>query len=132
MLECRVSGERFCHLSRAGGFSDGGCKLHIIFAIEYLHGLTTIYRELKPEKWSNTTLHQRQMISRDGFVEIELSCKVIPLYTGDRFAPNMCTHYMGHFVRFVVYARSLSLNKVPFCQTRVLTYGASAFKVHTS
>merc|ERR1719444_518980 len=42
----------FFHLSRAGRFSEGRCKFYsaeIILAIEYLHSLTVIYRDLKPE-----------------------------------------------------------------------------------
>merc|ERR1719450_86714 len=52
VLEYCPGGELFFHLSRAGRFSEGRCKFYaaeILLALEYLHSLTIIYRDLKPE-----------------------------------------------------------------------------------
>merc|ERR1719487_2669676 len=52
VLEYCAGGELFFHLSRAGRFSEGRCKLYaaeILLALEYLHSLSIIYRDLKPE-----------------------------------------------------------------------------------
>lgn len=52
VLEYCAGGELFFHLSRAGRFSEGRCRFYaaeICLAIEYLHSLDIIYRDLKPE-----------------------------------------------------------------------------------
>merc|ERR550525_923701 len=52
VLEYCPGGELFFHLSRAGRFSEGRCRFYaseILLAIEYLHKLNIIYREMKPE-----------------------------------------------------------------------------------
>lgn len=52
VLEYCAGGELFFHLSRAGRFSEGRCRFYaaeICLAIGYLHSLSIIYRDLKPE-----------------------------------------------------------------------------------
>merc|ERR1719359_2259878 len=52
VLEYCQGGELFFHLSRAGRFSEQRCRFYsseILLAIEYIHRLAIIYRDLKPE-----------------------------------------------------------------------------------
>ncbi|KAJ3194934.1 hypothetical protein HK101_001544 [Irineochytrium annulatum] len=52
LLEYVVGGELFSHLRRAGRFSNDMTRFYaseIVLAIEYLHRLDIIYRDLKPE-----------------------------------------------------------------------------------
>jgi protein-serine/threonine kinase len=52
VLEFCSGGELFFHLSRAGRFSEGRTKFYaseILMALQYLHTMNIIYRDLKPE-----------------------------------------------------------------------------------
>jgi protein-serine/threonine kinase len=52
VLEFCAGGELFFHLSRAGRFSEGRTRYYaseILLALQYLHSLNIIYRDLKPE-----------------------------------------------------------------------------------
>lgn len=52
LLEYVVGGELFSHLRRAGKFSNETTMIYageIVLALEYLHSLDIIYRDLKPE-----------------------------------------------------------------------------------
>merc|ERR1712093_665410 len=64
VLEYCPGGELFFHLSRAGRFSEGRCRFYaseILLAIEYLHRLNIVYRDLKPEN---------VLLDSDGHVKI--------------------------------------------------------------
>ena len=47
-----IGGEVFSHLRRAGRFSNDTTRIYageIVLAVEYLHSMDMIYRDLKPE-----------------------------------------------------------------------------------
>ncbi|KAJ3043967.1 hypothetical protein HDV00_003494 [Rhizophlyctis rosea] len=67
LLEYVVGGELFSHLRRAGRFSPDMTRFYaaeIVLAIEYLHNLDIIYRDLKPE---NLLLDERGHIKITDF-----------------------------------------------------------------
>lgn len=52
LLEYAIGGELFTYLRRAGRFPLGTTKFYaaeIVCALEYMHGLNIVYRDLKPE-----------------------------------------------------------------------------------
>lgn len=52
LLEYIIGGEVFSHLRKAGRFSNEMTKFYaaeIVLAVEYLHTMDIIYRDLKPE-----------------------------------------------------------------------------------
>jgi len=52
VLEYCCGGELFFHLQQAGRFSEGRCRFYsseIVLALEHLHSMHIIYRDLKPE-----------------------------------------------------------------------------------
>lgn len=52
VLDYAVGGELFSHLRRAGRFNESRSRFYgaqIVLALEYLHNLSIIYRDLKPE-----------------------------------------------------------------------------------
>mmetsp|Transcript_32145 Transcript_32145/g.70140 ORF Transcript_32145/g.70140 Transcript_32145/m.70140 type:complete len:357 (-) Transcript_32145:250-1320(-) len=59
LLEYVPGGEIFSHLRRTGRFSNDTAKFYagsIVLAVQYLHGMDIVYRDLKPE---NLLLDQR-------------------------------------------------------------------------
>lgn len=67
LLEYVIGGELFSHLRRSGRFSNDITRFYtaeIVLAIEYLHSLNIIYRDLKPE---NLLLDERGHIKITDF-----------------------------------------------------------------
>jgi protein kinase X len=52
LFEYLCGGELFTYLRNAGQFADGTCLFYaseIVSALDYLHSLSIVYRDLKPE-----------------------------------------------------------------------------------
>jgi protein kinase A/protein kinase X len=64
MMEYVNGGELFSHLRKSGRFSEERAKFYIaeiFLAINYLHSIGVLYRDLKPEN---------VLINRDGHIKI--------------------------------------------------------------